>query len=271
MTDKLKPVSAITIAQMKARSEPISALAIYDHITASIVDRAGVDLALVGDSLGMVFCGESSTLRVTLDQIAYHTRVARRGLKRAFLVADMPFFSTSLGIDSTMKNVADLVRAGAGAVKIEGASPETLAVTRRIVEAGVPVMGHVGLTPQSALKLGGHKMQGREEESARAIIDGAVAIESAGAFAVVLECVPPELAGQITERLTIPTIGIGAGPHCSGQILVAADIFGLTLSNRPKFVKQYDNLAERMFDATRTYIEDVKSGRFPDRKGASDI
>lgn len=253
------------LQEMKSRGEKISALTAYDYTFARLVDAAGADLVLVGDSLGMVFNGDKNTLKVTVDDIAYHVKAVRKGIERALLVADMPFLSCHLGSEKTLENAGKLVSEGAEAVKIEG-SEGVLEVIKKLLAAGIPVMGHIGLTPQSIHKFGGFKIQGRQEEAARRLIDEALKLEQAGVFSIVLECVPEDLAARITEKLNIPTIGIGAGPACDGQILVTNDLLGLQTGFSPKFVKKYADLASIAKTAIGSYIEETKTGDFPDEQ-----
>ncbi|VAX21083.1 3-methyl-2-oxobutanoate hydroxymethyltransferase [hydrothermal vent metagenome] len=250
---------------MKSRGEKISALTAYDYTFARLVDSAGADLVLVGDSLGMVFNGEENTLRVTVDDIAYHVKAVHKGIERALLVADMPFLSCHVGMEKALENAGRLIFEGAEAVKIEGCDG-LLEIISKMLSAGIPVMGHIGLTPQSIHKFGGFKIQGRHEAAARRLIDEASKLEQAGVFSIVLECVPEDLSARITEKLRIPTIGIGAGPACDGQILVTADLLGLQTEFKPKFVKKYADLASVVKKAVGSYIEEIKTGAFPDER-----
>jgi len=260
----MKKVTVTTLRDMKTEGRRITSLTAYDYPFASLVDAAGIDIILVGDSLGMAFRGEGSTLGVSVDDIAYHTRAVRRGVKRAFLVADMPFLSTHGGLETSIDNVRRLMADGAEGVKIEGATPQLLATISRLTEAGAPVMGHIGLTPQSVHQLGGYRVQGKDDETANRIVEQAVALEEAGVFAIVLECVPDDLAERVTKKVSVPTIGIGAGVGCDGQILVVTDLLGLTDGAPPKFVKQYANLRGTVTDALTRYADDVRHGAFPD-------
>lgn len=250
---------------MKTESVKITALTAYDYPFAKILDRAGIDIILVGDSLGMAFRGEENTLKVTVDDVAYHTRAVKRGIDRALLIADMPFLSFRGSEDKTVENAGKLLSEGAQGVKIEGADDHTLSATERLVASGIPVMGHVGLTPQSIHQLGGFRVQGKRIDEASKIIEQAKQLEYAGAFAVVLEAVPSDLAAKITATLLIPTIGIGAGAGCDGQILVTNDLLGLNTDFSPKFVKKFANLDEIVTNATKSYIEETRSGAFPDK------
>src|ERR1700687_1797594 len=244
-------------------SQKITCLTAYDYPTARLLDEAGVDVILVGDSLAMVVLGYDSTLPGTLDQMLHHARAARRGTKRALLVADMPFGSYHSDTAESLRNAVRFVKeAGVEAVKVEGGE-RRLELIARLTEAEIPVMGHIGLTPQSVNALGGYRVQGKTVDSAEQLLREAGAVEAAGAFAVVLEAVPRELAARITRELRIPTIGIGAGPDCDGQILVVHDLLGLTFDQTPQFARQYANLGETIPKAVRGYCEDVRSGTFP--------
>ena len=243
--------------------QKITSLTAYDYPTARLLDEAGVDILLVGDSLGMVVLGYDSTLPVTIEETVHHTRAVRRGTKRALLVADMPYGSFHVSVEESIRNAVRLVKeGGAEAVKIEGGD-RRLELIARLVEAEIPVMGHVGLTPQSVNALGGFCVQGRTSDAARQLERDARAVENAGAFCIVLESVPRELAAQITQKLHIPTIGIGAGPDCDGQVLVFHDFAGLTLGHMPKFARKYANLAVEISRAAGDYCDDVRAGRFP--------
>jgi len=241
----------------------ITCLTAYDYPTARLLDEAGVEVLLVGDSLGMVVLGYDSTLPVTLDEMLHHVRAVRRGTKRALLVADMPYGSFHVSTDESIRNAMRLIKeGGAEAVKIEGGE-RRLELISRLVEAEIPVMGHVGLTPQSINALGGFHVQGKTVDAAKQLERDAKAVEAAGAFSVVLESVPRELAARITEKLRIPTIGIGAGPDCDGQVLVFHDLVGLTIGHKPKFARQYANLSGEISRAVEAYCSDVCSGGFP--------
>jgi 3-methyl-2-oxobutanoate hydroxymethyltransferase len=241
----------------------ITCLTAYDYPTARLLDEAGVDILLVGDSLAMVVLGYENTLPVTVDEMVHHVSAVRRGARRALIVADMPYGSFHVSLDQSVANAVRFIKeGGAEAVKIEGGE-KRMELIMRLVEAEIPVMGHVGLTPQSVNALGGFKVQGKTFEAAEQLIRDARAVEAAGAFSIVLESVPRELAAQLTDQLHIPTIGIGAGPECDGQVLVFHDLVGLTFGGVPKFARQYANLAERISRAVNEYCEDVRSGRFP--------
>ncbi len=258
-----RKMTAPEIRGMKEGGEKIVCLTAYDYCFARILDEAGIDLLLVGDSLGSVVQGHESTLPVTVEDIIYHTRAVIRGRRRALVVSDMPFMTFQLGVDEAKRNAGRLVQeGGAEAVKLEGGVTQATAI-EALVKMGVPVMGHVGLTPQSVHQFGGYRIQGRGEADARAIFDDALAVEEAGAFAVVLEGIPVQLAREITQSLTIPTIGIGAGMHCDGQILVVHDMLGLFDDFTPKFVKRYADLKETIGGAVRSYMDEVRTAAFP--------
>jgi 3-methyl-2-oxobutanoate hydroxymethyltransferase len=264
---KASKVTIHTLRQMKERGEKIAMLTAYDATFARLLDESGADVLLVGDSLGMVVQGHDSTLPVTLDQMVYHSAMVRRGLSRAgaraHLVGDLPFGSYQASPDEAVKAAMRLVAEGAvEAVKLEGGS-DYAEVIRRVVRAGVPVMGHIGLTPQSVHKLGGYVVQGKDAERAQALLRDARALEAAGCYAVVLECIPTELARIITGQVGIPTIGIGAGPSCDGQVLVINDILGLDDAFTPRFVKRYAELGAEVRGAVGRYAADVKAGAFP--------
>ncbi len=246
--------------------EPIVMVTAYDYTMARLVDAAGVDMVLVGDSLGMVVQGLPNTLPVTLDEIAYHCRAVGRGLERAHLVGDMPFMSYQVSPAQAVESAGKLVKeGGCESVKLEGGG-EVAEHVYRIVRAGVPVVGHVGLTPQSVHALGGFKVQGRGDEAAERVIEGARALESAGAFAIVLEAIPPDLAAAVTRAVSVPTIGIGAGVACDGQVLVSNDLLGLTLGPTPKFAKRFAELGQAAVDAVGRYASEVRAGTFPARE-----
>lgn len=257
-------ISVLDLHQKKADNQKIVMVTAYDYTMARLVDRAGVDMVLVGDSLGMVVQGQADTLPVTLDEMVYHTRCVSRGLQRAHLTADMPFMSYQLTPEQALASAGRLVKEGmAQSVKLEGGERSAPAI-RKIVEAGIPVVGHVGLTPQSVHIMGGFKVQGRDQASAERVVRDAVAVAEAGAFVVVLEGVPMDVAEEITARLPVPTIGIGAGPGCDGQVLVSNDLLGMDLSFQPKFVKRYAQLEDVVVGAVRSYAEEVRGGVFPD-------
>jgi 3-methyl-2-oxobutanoate hydroxymethyltransferase len=245
------------------KKQKITCLTAYDYPTARLLDEAGVDILLVGDSVGMVVLGYDSTIPVTLDEMLHHVRAVRRGAKRALLVADMPYGTFHISIEESVRNAMRLIKeGGAEAVKVEGGE-RRLELISRLVEAEIPVMGHIGLTPQSFNVLGGFHVQGRTAEAAEQLDRDARAVEAAGAFSVVLESVPRELGARITEKLRIPTIGIGAGPDCDGQVLVLHDLLGLTLGRSPKFARKYANLAGEISRAASEFCNDVHNGQFP--------
>ena len=256
-------ISVLDLRKKKAENQPIVMVTAYDATMARLVDAAGVDMVLVGDSLGMVIQGEEDTLPVTLDHMVYHTRCVHQGLKRAHLVGDMPFMSYQLSPEQALSSAGRLVKEGrAQSVKLEGGQRSADAI-RLITAAGIPVVGHVGLTPQSVHAMGGFRVQGRTEDAAAAVLQDALAVQDAGAFCVVLEGMPTPVAEHITRKLQIPTIGIGAGPHCSGQVLVCNDILGMDLSFRPRFVKRYAELETTAIHALQAYAEEVRAGAFP--------
>ena len=259
-------VTVPEIKKMKQRGEKITALTAYDYSFSRVLDGAGVDILLVGDSLGSVIQGQESTLPVTLEEMIYHTKAVVRGRKRALVVADMPFLSFQVNLEEAKRNAGRFLKeAGAEAVKIEG-GVRVLETIEQIVQMGIPVMGHVGLTPQSVHRFGGYKVQGKEKEERGAILQDALAVEEAGAFSVVLEGMPMGLAQEITRRLSIPTIGIGAGIHCDGQVLVVHDMLGLFDVFTPKFVKRYADLRGVMTDAVKNFVAEVREGKFPDEE-----
>lgn len=248
---------------MKQQKEKITVLTAYDYPTAQLVEQAGIDMILIGDSLGMVVLGYDSTVPVTMEDMLHHAKAVRRGAPHTFLVVDMPFMSYNVSTAETIRNAGRLMQeGGADAVKIEGG--ESIADTAAaIVRAGIPVVGHIGLTPQTAAQLGGFKVQGRDRAAAENLLRDARAIERAGAFAITLEAIPQQLASCITEQLSIPTIGIGAGAECDGQVLVLHDVIGLFPRFVPKFVKQYAQMSAGIIEACRQYHREVKQGVFP--------
>jgi len=249
----------------KARGEKIVALTAYDHPLARILDEAGVDLVLVGDSLGMVVLGYDNTLPVTMEDMIHHTRPVVRATRRALVIGDMPYFSFHRSLEDSLANAARFIKeAGAQGVKVEGATPFRLKLIEALVEAEIPVMGHVGLTPQSIHRLGGFKVQGGERVEAERIIRDARNLEKAGVFSLILESIPLELARVITARSAVPTIGIGAGPHCDGQILVFHDLAGFSKGYLPRYVKKYADLQAVLSGAVGDYCRDVRAGLFPD-------
>ena len=267
-TGSRKKVTVPAVRAMKSKSR-IGMLTAYDYPSGKIADAAGADVILVGDSLGMVVLGYPDTLSVTVDDMLHHTRAVVRGAKTALIVGDMPYLSYHVSIEESVRNAGRFIQAGAHAVKVEGAKPSRIQTIAAILDAEIPVMGHIGLTPQSVNALGGFKLQGKNAEDARRLLDEAIALERAGCFALVLECVPTELAQLITEQLTIPTIGIGAGPSCDGQVLVFHDVLGIYDGHTPKFVRQYAHIAQEMQTALEAYLSDVREGRFPDEEKES--
>ncbi len=261
MDNKLTIQDIIT---MKRDGEKISMLTAYDAGFAGLVDGAGIDMVLVGDSLGMVLLGYDSTIPVTMEEMLHHCRAASRGVKRALLVGDMPFMSYQVSESETIRNAGRFLKeAGCDAVKLEGGT-EVCDTVRALVRAGIPVMGHIGLTPQTASQLGGYKVQGRDVDSAKRLLLAARNLENAGAFSLVLECIPAQLSEVITGAVTIPTIGIGAGRGCDGQVLVSHDMVGMFEKFIPSFVKQYINLVPQIKEALAAYHREVKDGAFPD-------
>ena len=256
----------VTIAELlhkKETGQKITMMTAYDYPTASLVDQAGIDTILVGDSLGMVVLGYDSTVPVTMDEMIHHCKAVVRGVKAAFVIGDMPFLSYQVSIEKAIENAGRFIKeAGCDCVKLEGGS-EMANVVKAIVDAGIPVCAHIGLTPQTATKLSGFKVQGKDAESARALFQSAKDLERAGAFMVVMECIPDLLAERITRDLSIPTIGIGAGKQCDGQVLVYHDLVGLFERFTPKFVKQYTNLAPQIREALMKFKEEVENGVFP--------
>ena len=251
------------VKKLKARGEPIPMLTAYDAPTARLLDEAGIPLLLVGDSVGMVVLGYQDTTQVTMDDMLHHVKAVARGSRRALVIADMPFMSVTVSVERAIENAGRFIQeGGAQAVKVEGgeATAETI---RRIVAAGIPVMGHVGLTPQQVLILGGYRVQGRSLEDAEQVVKDALAVEAAGAFALVLECIPAELARLITETLAIPTIGIGAGPDCDGQVQVIHDLLGWIPDFTPKHARRYADLDKTIGAAATRYAEDIRARRFP--------
>lgn len=263
MSEQRKKVTVPAIRAMKG-GQRIGMVTAYDFPTAQIVDDAGADITLVGDSLAMVVLGHSDTLSVTMEEMLHHTRAASRGTSSSLLVGDMPWLSYHLSIDETVRNAGEFVRAGARAVKVEGGRESRIERVNAILDAEIPVMGHIGLTPQSVNALGGFKVQGKGADDAKRLIEEARALDEAGCFAIVLECVPAELAAWITESVSVPTIGIGAGPACDGQVLVFHDLLGLYEGHKPKFVRRYAETGVTMRAAVKRFVDDVREGKFPD-------
>lgn len=252
-----------SFAECKEKGEKITVLTAYDYQMAKLIDQAGIDCILVGDSLGMVVLGYEDTLAVTMDDMIHHTKAVKRGTENAFIVTDMPFMSYHVSAEDAVKNAGRLVKEGhATGVKLEGGI-EIIDKIHAIIDAKIPVMGHIGLTPQSVNLLGGFKVQGKSEQAAQRIIDDALRLEQAGVFSIVLEGIPEKLAKLITDKLTIPTIGIGAGVDCDGQVLVINDMIGISNGFIPKFVKQYAEIHQNISNGVEDYINEVKSGQFP--------
>ncbi len=258
-----KKFTTTSFLESKRNKDKITVLTAYDYQVAKLVDQAGIDCILVGDSLGMVVLGYEDTLEVTMEDMIHHTRAVARGTEKAFVVADMPFMSYHISIEESVRNAGVLIQEGrATGVKLEGGA-EIIDKIKAIIDAKIPVMGHIGLTPQSVNLFGGFKVQGKSEEKAKAIIEDALLLEKAGVFAIVLEGIPEKLAKIITEKLSIPTIGIGAGVDCDGQVLVINDMLGINDGFIPKFVKEYRCIHEDITSGTLEYISEVKSGEFP--------
>jgi 3-methyl-2-oxobutanoate hydroxymethyltransferase len=268
MADKPKPaapknVTISTLLDMKRKGVKIAMLTAYDYPTARLAEEAGVDVILVGDSVGMTKLGYESTLPVTIDEMVHHTKAVKRGMSRALLVADMPYLSYEVDLKEAVRNAGRLLKeGGAHAVKVEGGM-EVAATIKEFLKINVPVFGHLGLTPQAVNRLGGYKVQGRSPEAAEKILTEARILEGAGVCAVVLECVPADLAKEITKRLQVPTIGIGAGPHCDGQVLVSDDMLGLSEAGPTKFVKRYAEIRAQSLKAIGDYCREVRDGSFP--------
>lgn len=259
-------ITTRTVVDMKSKGEKISMITAYDFTMARIVDHAGIDIILVGDSASNVMAGHETTLPITLDQMIYHTSCVVRGVDRALVVADLPFMSYQVTIKEALINAGRMMKeAGAHAIKLEGGTfvAETV---KRIVDAGIPVMGHLGLTPQSIYKFGTYKVRAKEEAEATQLIEDAKKLQDSGCFAIVLEKIPADLAATVTKELNIPTIGIGAGGSCDGQVLVVHDMLGLTKDFKPRFIRRYLNLFEEMSEAVSNYVNDVKSGDFPSKE-----
>ncbi len=264
--EKTKVVTTRTIIRSKKEGIRISALTAYDAIVARILDESGIDIILVGDSLSNVFQGNDTTIPVTLDEMIYHAKIVARAVKRALVVVDMPFMSYQVHTEEALRNAGRILKeTHASAVKLEGGKAIAESV-RRMTEIGIPVMGHLGLTPQSINKFGGYRPRGEEKSEATKILADAKLLEEAGAFSIVLEKIPAQLASRVTKSIKIPTISIGAGAGCDGQILVYADMLGLTKDFKPRFVRHYANIADEMHKAFVKYIEDVRSGNFPSKE-----
>lgn len=266
----MKKITLLDLQDKKHKGKKITMLTAYDYPFARLMDEVGIDTILVGDSLGMVVLGYESTLPVTMEEMLHHVKAVKRGVNRAFLIGDLPFMSYQASKEDAVRNAGAFMKAGCDAVKLEGGK-EVASKIEAIVKAGIPVLGHIGLTPQSISKLGGYRVQGRDIESARRLIEDALALEAAGAFGIVLECVPYQLAKLITEKLSIITIGIGAGPYCDGQVLVIHDILGLFEKFTPRFVKVYTNLAPQIKAAIDCYKKEVETGKFPNLDHSYDL
>jgi len=263
MTNRAGKVTTKTFLQFKARGEKLALLTAYDWLTARLLDDCGIDGILVGDSANMVFYGQPTTLSISMDQMIYHTRAVAQAAKRALVIGDMPFMSYQVDIQEALRNAGRFLKeGGAEAVKVEGGK-EIVPTVERLVETGIPVMGHIGLVPQSVHRFGGYGIRGKSKEEADYLWESAILLQDAGCFSLVLEKIPADLAQRISKELRIPTIGIGAGPHCDGQILVVQDMLGLFEEFKPKFVRQYAQLAPRVKEALHSYIDDVKGGKFP--------
>ena len=258
-----KKVTIAELLQKKEKGQKITMMTAYDYPTANLVDQAGIDIVLVGDSLGMVMLGYDSTVPVTMDEMIHHCKAVSRGTKNSFIIGDMPFMSYHISIEQAIINAGRFIKeASCDSVKLEGGS-DMAPVIKAIVRVGIPVCAHIGLTPQTATMLSGFKVQGKDAESAKELIQSAKDLEAAGAFMIVMECIPDSLAARITRELTIPTIGIGAGKDCDGQVLVYHDLVGLFERFTPKFVKQYTNLSPRIKEALVQYRTEVENGTFP--------
>ena len=256
--------TVLDVQRFKDEGRRFAMLTAYDYLSARILDEAGIPILLVGDSLGMVMLGHPTTLPVTMDDMLVHAKAVSRGARQALLVGDMPFMSYQVSTEEAVRNAGRFVQEGGmHTIKLEGGGPAIVEITRRLTEAGIPVMGHLGLTPQSVHAMGGFKVQGKTDVQAKRILADAKALEEAGAFSIVLEGVPSALAGRVTSSLRIPTIGIGAGPQTDGKVLVFHDFLGLTTGKAPKFVKRYANLAEEIAQAAQAFADDVRKGTFP--------
>jgi len=256
-------VTTSRLTEMKQKGEKITALTAYDAPTAALLDEAGVDVVLVGDSVGNVKLGYENTIPVTVAEMLHHVKAVRRGLRRALLVADMPYLSYELDVKEAVRNAGLLIKeGGAEAVKLEGGL-EVAPAIKELLRANIPVMGHLGLTPQAVNRLGGYKVQGRKPQEAEKMLTDARVLEGSGVFAVVLECVPDQLARELTRKLPVPTIGIGAGPDCDGQVLVIDDMLGLAKGPSPRFVKRYAELRGLAADAVKRYVSEVQAGKYP--------
>ncbi|MDZ7657887.1 3-methyl-2-oxobutanoate hydroxymethyltransferase [Fodinibius sp.] len=262
-SDRPKKVTTQTVVEMKQQSEKISMLTAYDYTMARIVDQAGIDVILVGDSASNVMAGYETTVPMTMDHMIYHASCVVRGVETALVIADMPFMSYQVTAEEALENAGRMMKeAGAHGVKLEGGKSVAKTIAK-IVDAGIPVMGHLGLTPQSIYKFGTYKVRAKEEAEANQLVEDAKRLEEAGCFSIVLEKIPAELAAKVTDSVAIPTIGIGAGPNCDGQVLVTHDMLGLNKEFKPRFLRRYDDMHSSMTNAVKRYITDIKSGDFP--------
>ena len=265
-------MKTISIFQrLKDNNEKIAMLTAYDYSTAQVLDKAEVDAILVGDSLAMVVLGYENTYNITIDEMLIFIRAVSRGAKNSFIIGDMPFMSYNLSVEQGLENAGKMIKAGANAVKLEGCNEHILTLVKRCVESGIPVLGHLGFTPQLMNTIGGHKIQGKTSDKIEAILESAKKLEEAGCFGIVLELMPSESAKYITDNLQIPTIGIGAGVHCSGQIVVIDDILGKFTDFTPKFIKKYANLHDEIFNGVQKYKQEVKSSVFPSDKESFEL
>ncbi|MFH0926904.1 MAG: 3-methyl-2-oxobutanoate hydroxymethyltransferase [bacterium] len=263
----MEKITIPMLLKKKRLGQKITMLTAYDYLMAKILDEVGIDVILVGDTLGMVLLGYPNTLSVTMEDMLAHTKSVSKGVSRSLVIADMPFMSFQVSIEETIRNAGRFIKeCGAEAVKIEGTNARILSTVAALSESGIAVMGHIGLTPQHIHQMGGYKVQGKEEEAAHKLVTSSRDLEKAGAFAIVLEGIPMVLAQEITKSISIPTIGIGAGPYCDGQVLVIHDLLGLSEGVPPKFVKQYANLREDIAQAVKKYILEVKAGEFPSKE-----
>lgn len=269
MDQPKRKVRVQTFLEKKQAGEKIVAVTAYDYPTALLVDEAGVDMVLVGDSVGNVVLGYENTLPVTMEEMRHHVRAVKRGIKTALLVADMPFLSYQSSVAQAIENAGLFMKDGAEAVKLEGGTPSIVQIVRALVDVGIPVVGHLGFTPQWIHQFGGARVRGRKSDEAKRLVDMAYALQDAGCFAIVLELVPEEVAAIITERLNIPTIGIGAGAHCDGQILVLHDLIGVLPGWTPRHAKRYAEVGELIHHAVATYAQEVREGKFPTAEHAT--
>ena len=260
-----------TFQRLKDNNEKIVMLTAYDYSTAQILDKAEIDAILVGDSLAMVVLGHENTYNITIDEMLIFIKAVTRGAKNSFIIGDMPFMSYNLSVEQGLENAGKMIKAGANAVKLEGCNDHILTLVKRCVESGIPVLGHLGFTPQLMNTIGGHKIQGKTSDKIEAILESAKKLEEAGCFGIVLELMPSESAKYITENLKIPTIGIGGGKYCSGQIVVIDDILGKFTDFTPKFIKKYANLHDEILNGVQKYKQEVKNGLFPSEKESFEL